>query len=249
MKSMRQLLVLIAIVVSPTAAFGDLVKGIIDGVYDNSYVAGWVCDRGSTDSLNFDVYVGGPIGSSGTTGLSPRGLASNRNEASVDTECGHAGTSGNHRYIYAFTEAQKQAHQGKPIYIYGIRGGLENRVLVNSGRHNVPAPSVAAGPGPSPTPTPDPEPIDDITSGAWSYGANVTITSIILWQESEVNPLYFKRSDNVLCYVPAGEPTLQSLILTLYSSGNTADIHCHAEPEELMLGVRAAHKLHRVVAK
>jgi hypothetical protein len=72
---------------------------------------------------------------------------------------------------------------------------------------------------------------------------------MMLWQESEANPLYFKRSDNVWCYVPAGEPTLQSLILTLYSSGNKADIHCRAQPDALMNGVGPAHKLHRVIAK
>ncbi|MCM0147189.1 hypothetical protein KCN56_01225 [Photobacterium galatheae] len=84
---------------------------------------------------------------------------------------------------------------------------------------------------------------------AWTFGQNVTISSVTLWEGSGVNPLYFKRSDNVWCYVPAEEKNLHSLILTLYASGKTADIHCHDQAENKMGGIESAHKLHRIIAK
>lgn len=83
---------------------------------------------------------------------------------------------------------------------------------------------------------------------AWSLGENVKISSIMLWENSGANPLYFKRSDNVWCYVPANENSLQSLILTLYASGRKAEIHCHDNAENKMGGVQPAHKLHRIIA-
>jgi hypothetical protein len=247
MKSMKQFYILMALAFSPVAAFADLVMGIMDGVYNDSYVAGFVCDRGSTDSLKFHVYVDGPAGSGQAIGS---GLASNASEPAVDNHCGHPGEDGSHRFIYTFSEAQKQEHQGKPIYIHGIRGGLANRLIDGSGNYFVPAPSAVppqtVDPEPiNPEPV-DPEPVDDT---GLNFGANVSIDRIVLWENSEANPLYFRRSDDVLCYVPAGQSTLQSLILTLYSSGKLADIHCRAEEEELMLGMRPAHKLHRIIAK
>ncbi|PSW80804.1 hypothetical protein [Photobacterium damselae] len=88
-----------------------------------------------------------------------------------------------------------------------------------------------------------------INAMAWTFGSNVTITAVTLWEGSSVNPLYFKRSDNVWCYVPADEKNVHSLILTLYASGKTADIHCHDQAENKMGGIEAAHRLHRIIAK
>ena len=85
-------------------------------------------------------------------------------------------------------------------------------------------------------------------SYAWNYGGELTITSVTMWENSEVNPLYFKRSDDVWCYVPASEKLLHSLILTLYASGKTAEIHCY-DLEESPLTFYPAHKLHRIIAK
>ncbi|ASU24199.1 hypothetical protein CCZ37_17150 [Vibrio qinghaiensis] len=84
---------------------------------------------------------------------------------------------------------------------------------------------------------------------AWTFGQNVTITAVTLWEGSGINPLYFKRSDNVWCYVSADEKNVHSLILTLYASGKTADIHCYDQAENKMGGIEAAHKMHRIIAK
>ncbi|MGI0116198.1 hypothetical protein [Zooshikella sp. RANM57] len=84
---------------------------------------------------------------------------------------------------------------------------------------------------------------------AWTFGNNVTITNVILWEDDNHNPLYFKRSDNVMCYVPADQKSIRSLILTVYASGRRADIHCYDNAEAIMGGIESAHKLHRIIAK
>jgi hypothetical protein len=85
------------------------------------------------------------------------------------------------------------------------------------------------------------------TSFAWNYGLNVTITAITLWEGSDVNPMYFKRSDNVWCYIPAGQKLLQANVMSMYLSGKSADIHCHDTPETPMIYDAPAYKLHRLV--
>lgn len=85
-------------------------------------------------------------------------------------------------------------------------------------------------------------------SFAWSYAGDTKITAVTLWEDSSTNPLYFKRADNVWCYVAATEKNLHSLILTLYASGKSADIHCY-DLAETPMGFEPAHKLHRIVAK
>jgi len=86
-------------------------------------------------------------------------------------------------------------------------------------------------------------------SHAYTYGQDVKISTVIMWENAETNPLYFKTSSNLWCYVPAGEKNLYSLVLTLYASGKLADIHCYDSAESLMGGVEAGHKLHRILAK
>ncbi len=84
---------------------------------------------------------------------------------------------------------------------------------------------------------------------AWIAAEDATISAVIMWESAEINPLYFKRSDNVWCYIPAGQKNLHSLVLTLYASGKRADIHCYDLAETKMGGVEAGHKLHRILAK
>jgi hypothetical protein len=86
-------------------------------------------------------------------------------------------------------------------------------------------------------------------SYAWTGAGNTKVIAVALWESSTTNPLYFKRADNVWCYVPASEKTLHSLILTLYVSGKLADIHCYDLAETQMGGMDPAHKLHRIIAK
>lgn len=86
-------------------------------------------------------------------------------------------------------------------------------------------------------------------SHSWVSGSDLRISSIVMWESSEVHPLYFKASNDMWCYVPAGEKNLHSLILTLYASGKASDIHCYDLAEEKMGGVPAGHKLHRIITK
>lgn len=113
----------------------EVVKGIIDGVYNNSTVKGWACATGSTDSIAYHVYVGGPAGTGKLVGSGRASLAS---ETAVAAECKHSGRAGNHRFSFTFTSGQKNQYHGKPIYIHGIRGGTDNRLLVRSGSFTVP---------------------------------------------------------------------------------------------------------------
>ncbi|USH03732.1 hypothetical protein K6Q96_06990 [Grimontia kaedaensis] len=84
---------------------------------------------------------------------------------------------------------------------------------------------------------------------SWTHHPNTRIKVITIWEGSGSNPLYFQREDNVWCYVPAEEIMIHSLILTLYSSGKRADIHCYDRAETKMGGISAAHKIHRIIAK
>lgn len=89
------------------------------------------------------------------------------------------------------------------------------------------------------------------TTFAWNSTPDAKIVAVVVWEGAEVtNPLYFQRSDNVWCYIPAGEKTLQSLILTLYASGKTAEIHCYDLADGKMVDLtNPAHKLHRIIAR
>ena len=42
-------------------------------------------------------------------------------------------------------------------------------------------------------------------AGVWTFGNNVSISAVVLWENAEETPSYFQRFDNVWCYVPAGQ--------------------------------------------
>ena len=86
-------------------------------------------------------------------------------------------------------------------------------------------------------------------SFAWLTGNNVTINSIIIWQEAEEkSPLYFRTSNNLLCYVPANEKFTQSFIISLHASKTPVSIHCH-DLEEQLATFAPAHKFHRMITQ
>lgn len=84
-----------------------------------------------------------------------------------------------------------------------------------------------------------------LSAHAWiPNGDVVTIDEIIQWDGDR--PVYFKLSNNYICYVPAAEKNAYSLVLALYMSGKKASIHCF-DSEETQSGVKG-HRLHRIIA-
>lgn len=83
------------------------------------------------------------------------------------------------------------------------------------------------------------------TSHAWvPNGDTVTIDEIIQWEGDQ--KIYFKLSNNYICYIPSSEKNTYALILALYMAGKKASVHCH-DSEESTSGIKG-HKLHRIIA-
>jgi hypothetical protein len=84
-----------------------------------------------------------------------------------------------------------------------------------------------------------------LSAHAWiPNGETVTIDEIIQWNGD--GPVYFKLSNNHVCYIPAAEKNAYSLILALYMSGKPASVHCF-DSEETSGGIKG-HRLHRIIA-
>lgn len=89
-------------------------------------------------------------------------------------------------------------------------------------------------------------------SNAWVISTNVTVKEVIVWENLDTGGLmHFNLSDGRWCYVPNGQKSIQTLILSLYISGKTiAEIHCYDNADSNSGGsVAAAHKMHRIIAK
>jgi len=88
--------------------------------------------------------------------------------------------------------------------------------------------------------------IFSIEANAWVSGTGVTIENIIVWEEAETaTQMYIRTSNNIWCYLPPGQKTLQSLVLTLYTTKKPIEIHCHDAAENLQSNL-PAHRLHRI---
>lgn len=81
-------------------------------------------------------------------------------------------------------------------------------------------------------------------SYAWISGENVSVVEITEWQDSA--PIYFKLSNGTMCYIPANEKNMYSLILSIHVSGKRAHVHC-ADAVDTYGGV-PGHRVHRVVS-
>ena len=79
---------------------------------------------------------------------------------------------------------------------------------------------------------------------AWVQSDGVTVSNIIEWQDDA--PVYFTLSNGTVCYVPNTEKNLYSLVLSIYASGKSANIHCHDSVETY--GGVEGHRLHRIIA-
>lgn len=79
---------------------------------------------------------------------------------------------------------------------------------------------------------------------AWVLSENVSITEIMEWQDN--GPIYFKLSNGVMCYAPATEKNLYSLILSMHVTGKILTVHCH-DTSEAYGGIQG-RRVHRILS-
>lgn len=137
-----------------------VVTGNIDSVSADGWITGWACSTYRTDSINVDLYLGGPYGSG--TGIG-RYLANQTSEPAVTSACKVG--SGAFRFSIPLSEAQRLQYAGQRIYIYGISPvGASNNLLGASGNLVVP------------TPTPNAQFVGQSVSTVMQTGSTQTVT-------------------------------------------------------------------------
>lgn len=124
------------------AVAASAVKGYIDGVSLNpagTYeVIGWACSTGRDGSIPVHVFAGG---ASGTGTFVGQFSANQASTSGVAAACQAHGT--HYRFRIALTDAIRQQHANRKIYIHGIGEG-PNLLLSRSGVFTFPAPMVSA---------------------------------------------------------------------------------------------------------
>lgn len=150
------------------------VLGNIDGAPTtaNPTIGGWACSSGLTQSIDVQLFVGGPSGGGGTR--IGTYTANQPSESAVATSCGAAGA--NYRFSIPLAAATDSQYAGSAIYIYGNSPvGNSNNLLSNSGQYTVP-PNAGAPSAPG-TPTQTGATATSV-SVSWSAATdNVGVTS------------------------------------------------------------------------
>lgn len=112
----------------------SVIAGNIDSVSSSGLISGWACSTWLPQSINVDLYVGGPAGTG--TGVG-RFLANKASEAAVASACSVG--SGSYRFQIQLSNEQRVAFSGRTIYIHGISPiGAANSLLGASGNFKVP---------------------------------------------------------------------------------------------------------------
>ncbi len=138
-----------------TPAPAAQIKGYIDNVTSGttSNVTGWACASGRNQSIAVHLYVGGAAGAPGATAIGGY-MANLASEPQVAQACSAAGMA--YRYSIPLSDATRQAHGNKRIYVHGISPvGGSNLTLAHSGDYVVPPIGGSSQPPPPPEP---PEP-------------------------------------------------------------------------------------------
>jgi hypothetical protein len=79
----------------------------------------------------------------------------------------------------------------------------------------------------------------------WKFYSGVTISSIVQWQGN--NSILFQVAPDAYCHVGPDDKANIALVMTLYSSGRKADIHCF--PTAVNVGGINSYPLHRIIAR
>lgn len=133
-------------------------------------VVGWACHVGWAPSVEVEVYAGG---NSATGIFLLRGLADAPQESAVGEACGVA--VGQHRFRLTFSQEQLAEFAGQPIFVHAVSPvGNENRELVHSGTHSLPAAGTGSGAS-------LPVDLNDVTwlhtnVSQWPVTTNLTVT-------------------------------------------------------------------------
>lgn len=152
------------------------VVGNIDEVTADGMIRGWACSKGIDAPIDVHVYLGGAAGV-GTFGLS--GTADQASEPGVGAACA---ASGNHRFSLQMSNALRQQHAGKTIYVHGISPvGQPNKTIGGSGNFTVP-------------PAPSGSLSSDVTSCTLASGAQNCIARLT-WTANDVRAQLVRSSD------------------------------------------------------
>lgn len=83
-------------------------------------------------------------------------------------------------------------------------------------------------------------------SWGWVQPGNTTIKEFVQWESSNAGYALLILETDQKCYVTLAEKELYSLVLALYMSGKTFNLHCHDSTENI--NGYTAHKIHRINA-
>ncbi|MFC5740098.1 hypothetical protein [Dyella tabacisoli] len=165
--------------IARSEGYATSIRGGIDSVNidasGNAVLSGWACSTGIAQSINVDLYVGGPYGTGTMIG---RYSANQSSEPAVATAC--SVTTGSYRYAIPLATTTRSQYAGKGIYIYGVSPvGNDNLLVSNSGNLVVPAvPAAPAAPASASASV-----ANDLSSISVSWPASTGATSYVLQQK------------------------------------------------------------------
>lgn len=101
------------------------VFGYLDNI-NNGLVSGWTCVKGYSRSIDFKIFVGGPLNQGFDAGTY---TASGANEPAVNEAC--ATTNSSHRFAVKLPDKILRQLPGQPVYVYGINPQTKNYEWIN----------------------------------------------------------------------------------------------------------------------
>jgi YD repeat-containing protein len=124
-----------------TQVIGNIDVVFIDGS-GNASITGWACSTGLAQSINADLYLGGPYGTGTFIG---RYTANQSSEPAVASACNVS--SGSYRFSIPLSTTVRSQYVGQTIYLHGLSPiGAANPLLTNSGSFTVPVNEPAGAP-------------------------------------------------------------------------------------------------------
>lgn len=180
--------------VTVTHIAGNIDGAPVDGS-GNASIGGWACSAGLAQSINVDLYLGGPYGTGTFIGTY---VANQSSEPAVASACSVSG--GSYRFNIPLSTTTRGQYGGKTIYIHGISPvGLDNSLLSNSGNLTVPVNEPAGAPSLSVPST--------SSNGSYnvSWSAITDATSYTLQEQVNGGAWATAQSSSALSWVASGK--------------------------------------------